>query len=383
LSVLLIVGAVLFVRSLANVRSVDIGYDASSVVTAYVNFDDPSRSRDPSVPPRLAELAERLQSVPGVEHVAVMSMPPMEGFSTLDWYTETDSSQAHRALLITVTAVSGDYFSALGLKVLRGETFPTSRAGALAPTVVVSDSLARVLWPGLNAIGQCMRFGSRAGQCYRVTGVVENARMGSIVETEDVAQYYLSFGNLPPEAKRFLDRGYIALHVAPERYPAVAARVRALIREQFPGGIPVLRRLSDYIDPQYRPWRLGATLFTAFGVLALVVSIIGIYSTVAYGVNQRIHEFGVRIALGATLSAVLRLVLGASLRVVAVGVAIGVIITLLMGRFIASLLYGVRPGDPATIAQVTLLLLAVGAFAALAPAWRASRGDPVTALRAD
>jgi len=163
----------------------------------------------------------------------------------------------------------------------------------------------------------------------------------------------------------------------------VATEVRALIRAQFPGGIPVLRRLSDYIDPQYRPWRLGATLFTAFGVLALIVSVIGIYSTVAYGVNQRIHEFGVRIALGATLGTVLRLVVGASLRVVAVGVVIGVAITLLAGRFIASLLYGVSPGDPITIGQVTLLLLAVGAFAALAPAWRASRVDPVTALRAD
>ena len=228
-----------------------------------------------------------------------------------------------------------------------------------------------------------MWFGHRASTCYRVIGVVENARMGSIVESEDVAQYYLPFGNLPPEAKRFLNRGYIALHVAPEQFPSVAAEVRALIRQQFPGGIPVLRRLSDYIDPQYRPWRLGATLFTAFGVLALIVSVIGIYSTVAYGVNQRIHEFGVRIALGATLATVLRLVVGASLRVVAVGVVIGVAITLLAGRFIASLLYGVTPGDPITIGQVTLLLLAVGAFAALAPAWRASRVDPVTALRAD
>jgi ABC-type antimicrobial peptide transport system permease subunit len=158
---------------------------------------------------------------------------------------------------------------------------------------------------------------------------------------------------------------------------------RVLIREEFPGSIPIVTWLADELEPQYRPWRLGATLFTAFGVLALIVAVVGIYSTVAYGVTQRIHEFGVRIALGAQLSDVLRLVIGEGLRTVAIGIACGVVLALLAGRFIASLLYGVTPGDPGAIAVVVVTLLVVGTVAALIPAWRAARVDPVTALRAD
>jgi ABC-type antimicrobial peptide transport system permease subunit len=175
----------------------------------------------------------------------------------------------------------------------------------------------------------------------------------------------------------------VIVRADPNRAGQLTAMTRVLIRQEFPGSIPSITWLGDQLEPQYRPWRLGATLFTAFGVLALVVAVVGIYSTVSYGVTQRIHEFGVRIALGAQMRDVLRLVVGQGLRTVGIGIAFGIALTAMSGRFIASLLYGVTPGDPATIAAVVLTLLVVGAAAALIPAWRAARVDPATALRSD
>jgi ABC-type antimicrobial peptide transport system permease subunit len=139
--------------------------------------------------------------------------------------------------------------------------------------------------------------------------------------------------------------------------------------------------MSERLEPEYRPWRLGATLFTAFGFLALLVAIVGIYSTVSYGVSQRTHEFGVRIALGARIRDVLRQVMGEGVRIVAIGIALGIALALTAGRLVSSLLYGVEPSDPAVLLLVTASLLLVAMLAALLPAWRAARVDPVTALR--
>jgi ABC-type antimicrobial peptide transport system permease subunit len=141
--------------------------------------------------------------------------------------------------------------------------------------------------------------------------------------------------------------------------------------------------MTAMLEPEYRPWRLGATLFTAFGLLALLVAVIGIYSSVSYGVSQRTHEFGVRIALGARMADVLRQVVGEGIRVVAVGVVVGVALALAAGKLVAALLYGVEARDPVTMIGVSVVLLMVAAAAALIPAWRAARVDPVTALRAE
>jgi putative ABC transport system permease protein len=383
LSVLLLIGAVLFVRSLANVRGIDIGFDARRLVTATVRFDDHPRSSDPTLEPRLAEVAERVSRLNGVEQVALASIPPMAGFSTLDYFTDADPGGSNPRFFATVTAVSPGYFGAAGIRILRGDDFPRATASSMTYDVIVNDAMAKRLWPGRNAIGQCMRFLKRTEPCYRVLGIVENSRRGRILEKETAAQYYLPLGNIPSPGRNYLRGYYIAFRIGPERYGAIGNEVRALIRQQFPGGIPVLTRLSDYIEPEYRPWRLGAFLFTGFGILALSIAVIGIYSTVSYGVNQRIHEFGVRIALGATLSNILKIVVAESVRTVAIGIALGVALAIIAGRLIASLLYGVVPSDPVVIASVAGVLLAVGALAALGPAWKAARVDPVSALRTD
>ena len=143
------------------------------------------------------------------------------------------------------------------------------------------------------------------------------------------------------------------------------------------------RPVSENLEPEYRPWRLGATLFTGLGLLAMLVAMLGVYSTMSYAVTQRTHEFGVRVALGARVGDVVRQVIGEGLRTVATGVALGIVLALAMGRLVSALLYGVAPRDPTVLALVSVVLLGVAGLAALVPAWRAARADPVTALRSD
>lgn len=376
LSVMLLSGAALFVQSLTNVRQLDLGFNAEGLVTAGVSFDDRAHAKDPSIPRRIAELQTRLAALPGVHHSALASLRPMDAISWITFYTATDSM--HTGFFPTFSAVSRGYFDASGIRLERGEDFPPQPS---EHGVIVNEEMARVAWPGQQAIGQCMRFGKRDAACYRVIGVVANSRESSLIEPPK-PHYYLPLNDLPPEAKGW-SANYVVLGVDASRAASMLASVRAMVRQEFPGGIPSVVRLSDYLEPQFRPWRLGATLFSAFGVLALVVAIVGIYSTTAYGVQQRTHEFGIRIALGAQLADVMRLVLGEGVRVVAGGVVIGILLTALAGRLIASLLYGVTPDDASTAVLVALTLVGAGILATLAPAWRAARVDPSRTLRAD
>ena len=186
------------------------------------------------------------------------------------------------------------------------------------------------------------------------------------------------------QASAFQAARDIVLRTAPSNI-GVLARAAA---EEMKRELPTMRTASimsmaQSLEPQFRPWRLGATLFAAFGALALVVAAIGVYSVVAYAVSQRANELGVRIALGANAVDLLRLVVGDSFKIVVIGGVIGVVASLALGTLVASLLYGLSPRDPFVLAGSTLVLCAIGVVASLVPAWRATRVDPVTALRAD
>ena len=377
LSALLLCGAGLFVRSLSNVRHIDIGFDTQRIITATVSYDDHARSSDSTFPARLGELASRISTIPGVRHVALSSARPMYSISWLTFFTETDSSR--RGFSPTWTAVSSGYFDASGVRLLRGEDFPKTRGGP--HVVVVNDAMAKLAWPGRPAIGACMRFGKRTEPCYRVIGVVENSRERSVIEDAS-PMYYLPLNDLPPEARGWT-ANYVMLSTDPRSAASVVGSVRGLIRQAFPGGIPSIVRLSDYLEPEYRPWRLGATLFSAFGLLALVVAVVGIYSTTSYSVQQRVQEFAVRIALGARLADVVQLVVAEGTRVVAIGVVLGVGLAIVAGKLVASLLYGISPSDPATALGVAAILFVAGIAAAMFPAWRAARVDPAATLKTD
>ena len=378
LSVLLLAGAALFVKSLQNVHDLDIGFAAERLAFATIGFDTPDTVRDQAVKRSIEQLAIRLRSMEGVERVALAGMRPMAGFSFATWYTDKSFPKG-KTPETTFLAVSPEYFAATGLRVLRGTGFPDVHGAAMPRVVVINHAMADAVWPGEDPIGRCMRFTKQDAPCYTVVGIVENARRDAIIE-DPTAQYYLPFDNMPIEGWTVPT---LVIRAPPDRLAAIINAARGALLTAWPAGVPRITRMSDALEPQYRPWRLGATLFSTFGILALVIAAVGIFSTVSYSVSQRTHEFGVRIALGARIGDVLRLVVGEGLRTVAFGVVIGILLALAGGRLIASLLYGIKPNSPGVISIVASILLVVAALAALAPAWKAARVDAMTALRTD
>lgn len=378
LSVVLLVGAVLFVRSLDNVKSRDIGYTVNSLAFASVSYDTRDSSRDAALPARIRALGARSAAIPGVEAVAYTSMRPIAGITWIDaWYPDVDTTGKRKPMAI-YTAVSTGYFSAIGTRLLSGREFRESDITG-EPAVIVNEAMAKAVWGAADPIGHCVRFDKPDTPCVRVIGVAQTALFTSLNEKPE-PRFYLSIDRPPT---RIYPNTEIVVRSQPSRLPSVQKAISDLIRTEFVGAVPTLATMAHDMEPEYRPWQLGATLFTLFGALALLVAGIGIYSTVSYAVNQRTHEFGVRIALGARTADVLRQVLGEGLRTVIVGVALGIVLALLAARVIASLLYGIGPRDPSTMMAVAAMLVGVAAVAALLPAWRAAKADPVTALRAD
>jgi hypothetical protein len=276
----------------------------------------------------------------------------------------------------TIQAGAPEFFGTIGTRVLRGRGF-TTEDGAHAPrVVVVSQSMARALWPGQEAIGQCLRMRADTAPCTEVVGIAEDIRQNSITDERGL-NYYLPIEQFHPEAAVLFVRSR-------GDDDGLKERVRRALQPLMPGdGYVTVTPMREIVDPRFRSWELGAAMFAAFGGLALVLSAIGLYGVIAYDVAQRTHELGVRIALGARARDVMRLVVGDGLRIAVIGVAAGSLIALWSARGLAPLLYDQSPHDPLIFGVVTGVLLLVAGIASAVPAFRAARVDPNVALRAE
>jgi len=374
MSVLLLVGAGLFVRSLHNVRSMRLGYDVDPVLYVELNLRGLRLPID-----QRAELARRLvdaaRSIPEVQSAA-------RGISVPFWSTESlgfivpGVDSLRRIGRFTVQMASADYFTAVGTRILKGRAF-TDADRADGPLVaVVSQGMADAVWPGKNAIGQCIKIDRPADPCRMVVGVAENIHQNSLTENQKL-QYYLPSDQMRPnEANVFIrTRGDASAH---------AETVRRALQKVMPGASYVsVMPMREIIDPRQRSWQIGATMFLVFGALALLLAAIGLYSVIAYGVAQRTQEIGVRIALGAGATDVMRLVLGQGLRFAVVGIVIGGAAAWSASRWVGPLLFSVSPKDPVIYGTVALALLAAALLASAIPAVRAARVDPNVALRSE
>jgi ABC-type lipoprotein release transport system permease subunit len=249
---------------------------------------------------------------------------------------------------------------------------------------VVSAAMARVLWPGEDALGQCIYIGGAyrappaADRCTTVVGVAEDAAQQGLLD-EQRLMYYLSLEQVDP---RWVSRMYVRMRS--DDLDADAERVRRTLQAAMPGdGFVVVRQLQEVVDDQRRSWRLGALLFAAFGGLALVVAAVGLYGVIAYTVAQRMHDLGVRIALGARAGHIVRLVVLQGLGYAAAGTGIGLTLAAFASRWVEPLLYQQSARDPAIYAAVGLTMIAVGLVAGAVPSMRAVRADPNEVLRAD
>lgn len=385
----LLAGAGLFVRSLGRVRAIDLGYDVERIVSGTIAFKDSAcncRSPFPGgyeteLAEGLASVASRVARLPDVEGVALADASPMQGYSMARAYPlGRDSMPRLNGQGPALTAVSPTYFAVTGQRILRGRAF-TEADGLGAPLVlVVNETMARVVWPGDNPLGKCVRFHTPSNPCHTVIGVVATGHVRRVIEPPAM-QFYVPLEqgtgtqrSTPPE--RLIARA------TPERAESVAARIRAeLLVIAGTAGEPRVSTMTAVLGRQWRPWQLGAALFSAFGLFALLIASLGVYSSVAFTVRQRRHELGVRAALGARPSDIVRLVVGDGVRTVGIGILLGTAFTLSTGHAVASLLYETSPTDARVLVGVTAALLLAAGLASLFPARWAARADPASVLR--
>jgi hypothetical protein len=282
-------------------------------------------------------------------------------------------------------AVTPEYFDALGVRLRAGRVFTDADRQGTALVAVVNEELARRYWPGQSPIGACVKVGADTMPCTTVVGVVSNTRRQSLIE-EPVAQIYRPLDQLPDAVtgNTVAFFGYSMVVRTERDAGALIEPLRRAMQSAGPStGYANVRRMPELFESQTRTWKIGARVFTAFGALALALAAIGLFSVVAFTISQRMHELGVRAALGARPSNLVRLTVGRGLAPVASGIAIGIGLALLGGRFVDALLFQVSPRDPGVLAGASVSLLVAATLASLIPAARVAKIDPTTALRSD
>ena len=375
LSMVLLVGAGLFVRSLDHVRDMRLGFDPDRVLIVMRNLRGTAMSDSDQV--RLGRrLLQAAQSMPGVESAAWVSSIPFWTTSSTGLFVSGIDS-VRRLGQFTYQQGTTDYFRTMGTRIVRGRGFTTEDRATSPRIAVVSESMARVLWPNANAVGQCMRVGRDTMPCTTVVGVAEDVAHESLIEAKRY-RYYLPIEQFRPTA------GY-GLVMRMRGDPAASTeRVRGALQRVMPGQTYVnARPLRDLVEGERRSWQVGATMFVAFGVLALLVAAVGLYGVIAYNVAQRMQELGVRVALGAQAPDIARLVVGQGVRFAVAGVTLGTLLALVAARWLQPLLFQQSAKDITVFGVVGGVLIAVAILASSIPARRAVRVDPNTVLRAD
>ncbi|HEV2149547.1 MAG TPA: ABC transporter permease [Longimicrobiaceae bacterium] len=374
LAMVLLVGAMLMVRSFLRLQGVDPGFDTAQVLTLRL-VTGGDRYAEPAARMELyRQVVERVKALPGVEGAGTVSFLPLSGMSvTSGLSVEGVDLPADQRPAAEVRGISPDYFRVLRVPLLRGRSLTPEEADGDRPVVVVNRALAERFWPGEDAVGRRVRVG---GPWLTVVGVAEDVRMGGLDE-KPTAQVYVPYS---AEA-----RGYASLLVRTHGDPAAAtAAVRRAVHAVDPSVVvDEAFTMREVVHRSLWQRRLFGGLFTSFAAIALLLAVSGVYAVIAYSVSQRTHEFGVRMALGARPGRILGMVVRQGAVLTVIGVGIGALGAFAVTRVMGSLLYGVAPTDPVTFAAVTVILASATVLASWIPARRATRVDPMIAIRAE
>jgi predicted permease len=371
LSVMLLAVSGLFVTSLTRLLAVHTGFEPDSAVTIEVA---PVSSRYPDAPARAAlydRILDRVHGIPGVTAAAWTSALPLTGETWVDQIVRTDRSAGPPAkATANYRFIGPEYFRAIGMPILEGRAIESQDRGHTVTPVVVSARAAQTLWPGERAVGRRFTRGDMTEQL-EIVGIVPDGHVTALDSPSPLMVYAPYWYN--NEGKSIL--------VVRARGD-VAASVRQAVRDvDRDVAIAKVAPLQNVVDASVDARRYQASLFTAFGGVALIIAMVGVYATTAYGITRRRREMNIRVALGARMSQVLALVLRQSVTPVAVGLAGGLGGALAIGGLVASLLYEVTPRDPVVLAVVVVTVTATGTASALAAARRQLEIDPAAALR--
>jgi putative ABC transport system permease protein len=362
-SLVLLVVASLSVRAALRATQIDVGFDANHLVAVSAN-----PGRDEAAKAYLAVALDRVRAAPGVQAASLTEMPPYSGGTF--GMTFTRGSATHRAFLNRTDA---GYFSTLGLRILRGRTYSEAEVAAAAPVVVVSESMARRLWGAADPLGQVLEEFKDVDNAPRVTviGVVSDTVSARLQEIRTAAVYR------PLTQMRFA-RMVVRTAGSPD---AALPALRAALIPIDPRVRVDMGLVRDGLQRELDLPRTFAAISGYVAALALALAAIGIYGVTAFVTGQRTREIGLRIAVGASRTDVVRLLLGDSLRPVAIGLTAGLIIALIASRLFEGTLYGVKARDPIAFSVAALTLFAAAALSTYVPTRRAARVDPVVVLR--
>ncbi|MGA8530883.1 MAG: ADOP family duplicated permease, partial [Acidobacteriaceae bacterium] len=369
LSMALLVCAGLFLRTLHNTANADPGFNATHVLTATIGLD--TGYSGTQIRQFQKKILARARELPGLTEVSLTDWLPLSlSRKTSDVWPESYVPQPHESGEVTRADVSAGYFATMGIPIIEGRAFTDADDAGAPPVMIVDQTAAARYWPGKDPIGRRLRMGNTLRT---VVGVARNSAHLSMGETPQPMVYNPFLQEGGPET---------ILQVRTPGDPATAA--------------PMVVEAIHQINPQWlvydvRPLRetteiastfaiMESTFASAFALLALVLAASGIYGVLAYRAQLRTHEIGIRMALGAARQDVLWLILRQGLRLAALGIILGIVLTVTLTRFISAQLYGVSPADPLTLMLVTLLLAVVAGAASSLPALRAMRTDPMAAI---
>jgi putative ABC transport system permease protein len=379
-TLVLLVGAGLLFQSLRQLFAISSGFDASNVLTMQVQVAGPRFNQDAITQRFFRETLRAVQELPAVTAAALTNQLPLSGDSDV-YGVQFESNPNVAAAAATGAfryAVSPGYFDVMGIPLRRGRSL-TDHDGVSAPKVaVISESLARAQFPDVDPIGQRLRIGPTDGPWFTVVGVVGDVKQLSL-ETNWFSAAYVA-----PEQWHFADRAFTLViktrGPAAALTPAVRNAIWAVDKDQ-----PIVRvaTLQSIVTSTARQRSFALLLFEAFGFAALLLTAVGIYGVVSSGVTDRSREIGVRAALGASRSSIVRMIIGEGARMTSIGIAIGMIVAAAAARGLTSLLFGVSRFDVWSYAVVVMTLIAVAALACWIPARRASRIDPALTLRGE
>jgi len=382
LTLVLLIGSGLLLRSAWELRNVKPGYDARDVLTFQIAPDRPELNDAPSFARFNLAFLDRLAALPGVQSVGLVENVPIdEATSPIKVRTETGSADEGEGSLVHANYTAGDYFRSMGIAQLAGRMFTRDdQTGISRGNVIVSRSAAKQLWPGKDPIGQRLQRDGKA-EWQHVVGVVDDVMQGGLQDEPQAVIYFPMVDPTPSGGRSVSSPGFV---VKTARAETIAPEVRALVREMAPEA-PMYRVFTMRQLVARSMVQLTFTLLTlsVAALLALVLGAVGLYAVLSYLVVERTREIGVRMALGANALRVRLMVVAQGARVVGAGLAVGIVVALAATRSLGSLLYGVQAIDAATFVAMSLAMVLVGLFASYLPAQRASSLDPMEAVRRD
>jgi putative ABC transport system permease protein len=379
LALVLLVGAGLLVRSMARVLNVELGFNPDHLLTLRVNLPGEAYT----VPRRRAvydECLTRLSALPGVHSVALTHSLPIDGITWGSVFIAADKPVPPRPELpfAAMIPVSANYFATMGIQLLKGRGFSSTDTAESSHVVIINETLAGRIWPGEDPIGKRLKQGFPEDQnpWREVIGVISNVKMLG-AEFGTPRQIYLPLAQEAPPSISLVVR---TAGEPLQAVPAVERTIRAVEKD-----LPVyaIRSMDQLLGNSLAQRRLMLILLASFAALALLLAAVGIYGVIAYSVRQRTHELGVRMALGAQRRDVLKLILAQGLKLALLGIALGLGAAFALMRWMETLLFNVRPTDPLTFSVIAVVLLLVALCACWIPARRATKVDPLLALRHD